>query len=205
MGAAKNSTAKTPKDKRSRLVQTAVKLTHRQGFRKTTLADIAIEANVPLGNVYYYFKTKDEIVDAILQQRQSELQSSQARFEQIDSPRDRLLAFVEMTIDNRKMLAQNGCPIGTLCTELQKEGGDSAKKAGPLLAEPLAWIEVQFRALGKGREAAGLALHLLSALQGVSLLAHTLRDPELVVVEGARLKEWVRGIRVSIGKWRSVK
>ena len=56
-------------NKRMRLIQSAVKLTHRHGFRTTSLADIAEEAKVPVGNVYYYFKTKDEIGEAIVQQR----------------------------------------------------------------------------------------------------------------------------------------
>jgi AcrR family transcriptional regulator len=57
---------KTKTDKRSWLIQTAVKLAYRHGFRTTSLADIAEAAKVPVGNVYYYFKTKDEIGEAIV-------------------------------------------------------------------------------------------------------------------------------------------
>ena len=64
---------KTKTDKRSRLIQTAVKLAYLHGFRTTSLADIAEAANVPVGNVYYYFKTKDEIGEAIVDWRQLEL------------------------------------------------------------------------------------------------------------------------------------
>jgi AcrR family transcriptional regulator len=45
---------KSPIDKRRRLVDTAAKLVHEQGFNRTTLADISRESGVPLGNVYYY-------------------------------------------------------------------------------------------------------------------------------------------------------
>ena len=37
---------------------------HQQGVERTTIADIAQAADVPVGNVYYYFKTKDELIDA---------------------------------------------------------------------------------------------------------------------------------------------
>jgi TetR/AcrR family transcriptional regulator, transcriptional repressor for nem operon len=178
-------------DKRSRLVQTAVKLAYRQGFRKTTIADIAEESQVPLGNVYYYFKTKDEIGEAILEQRLVEFQTQREKWNRAGSPKERLQAFVQMTLDNRELLARGGCPMGTLCVELQKEGGALAKKAGPLLGGPLAWIEAQFRELGKGKDSAGLAVHLLSALQGVSLLAHSLGNAGLVALEVGRLKEWI--------------
>ena len=45
-------------DKRERLIEAADKLIYEQTFHTTTLADIAKLADVPLGNVYYYFKTK---------------------------------------------------------------------------------------------------------------------------------------------------
>jgi hypothetical protein len=60
--------------------------------------------------------------------------------------------------------------------------------------EPLAWIEDQFRADGHGDDSRGFAIHLLSALQGVSVLAHGSREPELVVVETRRLQDWIRAL-----------
>src|SRR5258706_13900916 len=65
--------ARTHIDKRSRLVSAAVGLAYRNGFVATSLADIAREAEVPLGNVYYYFKTKDEIGEAIVELRLGQL------------------------------------------------------------------------------------------------------------------------------------
>jgi len=56
-------------NKRSRLLEAANKLVHAQGFNQTTLADIAREAEVPLGNVYYYFKTKEDIGHALIEHR----------------------------------------------------------------------------------------------------------------------------------------
>jgi hypothetical protein len=55
-------------------------------------------------------------------------------------------------------------------------------------------MEAQFRELGKGAESRGLAVHLLSATQGVSVLAHTFHDPGLIEMEAARLKAWIRGL-----------
>src|ERR1700737_589231 len=86
---------RTKTDKRSRLIQTAVKLAYRHGFRTTSLADIAEAANVPVGNVYYYFKTKDEIGEAIVEQRLLELRTLQEQGDQRGSPKERLLASSE--------------------------------------------------------------------------------------------------------------
>jgi TetR/AcrR family transcriptional regulator, transcriptional repressor for nem operon len=186
--------AKRKADNRTRLLQAAEKTTHRYGFGSTAIADIAKEARVPLGNVYYYFKTKDEIGGAIVELRDSRFRKLLQELDQADSPKERLCGFVQIKIKNREELARSGCPVGTLCSELQKYGGAAAKRSRVLLATALEWMEAQFQALGKGEDSRGLAVHLLSATQGVSVLAHTFHDPGLIEMEAARLKEWIRGL-----------
>ena len=181
-------------DKRSRLVHAAMALAYRHGFSQTSLADIATEANVPLGNVYYYFKTKEEIGAAIIEARLAQVKMLHQKLGALDSPQERLCALVQMTFNNRKVLAQGGCPIGTLCTELNKEDGPLAKLSAALLEENLAWLKAQFEGIGKIGDPKGLAVHLLSALQGLAVLAHTLGDPEIVVAETERLQRWIRAL-----------
>jgi len=185
---------KTKADSRTRLLEAAEKTAYLYGFASASLADIAKEARVPLGNVYYYFKSKDEIGGAIVWLRVSRFKKLLAELGKADSPKERLCAFVDIKIKNREGLARGGCPVGTLCSELQKYGGPAARKSRVLFAEALAWMEKQFGALGKGAESRDLALHLLSATQGVSVLAHTFRAPSMIETEGARLKEWIRAL-----------
>jgi TetR/AcrR family transcriptional repressor of nem operon len=185
---------RTKADKRARLIKTASDLTYRHGFGNTALADIAREAKVPLGNVYYYFKTKAEIGEAIIAQRVAAFHAMRLEWEKSESPKNRLMALIQMTANNRGALARSGCPIGSLCAELDKGGGHLARQANRPFTELLSWIEAQFAALGKGREKKALALHLLSALQGVSLLANSFDDPDLVLVEANQLMKWVRAL-----------
>jgi len=181
-------------DHRARLLEAAEKSTYRFGFGNTAIADIAKQARIPLGNVYYYFKTKDEIGNAIVNLRVSRFRKLLQEFEKGESPKERLCAFVQTKIKNRGTLARHGCPVGTLCSELRKLGGASAGKSTVLFAEALAWMEKQFQALGKGAASRSLAVHLLSATQGVSLLAHTFQDPAMIDMEAARLKAWIRSL-----------
>jgi AcrR family transcriptional regulator len=178
--------------KRTRLIQAAIALAYRHGFRETRLADIAAEAKVPPGNVYYYFKTKEEIGAAIVHERLSQIKMFHRKLDGLKSPQERLCAFVQMTVDNREILAKGGCPIGSLCTELHKENGPLAQESTVLFAEILAWLKAQFEALGKGADSKGLAVHLLAALQGIAVLAHSLNDPDMVVIETGRLQRWIR-------------
>jgi AcrR family transcriptional regulator len=184
--------ARAGTDSRARLLQAAEKLTYRDGFGATALADIAQQAHVPLGNVYYYFKTKDAIGDAIVETRVSRFKKLLQELDKAGSPKDRLCGFVDIKIKNREALARSGCPVGTLCSELNKDRSAVAEKSTTLFATALAWMEAQFQTLGKGAESRGLAVHLLSATQGMSVLAHTFHDPSLISLEAKRLKEWIR-------------
>jgi AcrR family transcriptional regulator len=179
---------------RARLVQAAEKTTYRYGFSSASIADIAKEARVPSGNVYYYFKTKDEIGGAIVELRHSRFKKLLQELETAHSPKERLCGFLDIKIKNREALARSGCPVGTLCSELQKYGGEAANKSRALFTEALAWMEKQFEALGKAADSRGLAIHLLSATQGVSVLAHTFHDPKMVAAEADRLKHWIRSL-----------
>ena len=185
---------KTKANNRTRLLQAAEKVTYQYGFGPAAIADIAKEARVPLGNVYYYFKTKDEIGGAIIDLRVSRFRKLLQKLDKAPSPQKRLCGFVQIKIKNREGLARNGCPVGTLCSELQKHGGPAAKKSRVLFAEALSWMEAQFKALGKGSKSRPLAVHLLSATQGVSVLAHTFHNPAMIEMEAARLKNWIRAL-----------
>src|ERR1700687_6220126 len=105
--------ARTHVDKRSRLVSAAVGLAYQNGFGATSLDDIAREAKVPLGNVYYYFKTKDEIGEAIVELRLAQVSAQRQRREEAQAAKDRLCACVQGVFENKDGLAQLGCSVGT--------------------------------------------------------------------------------------------
>src|SRR5438105_14453650 len=178
-------------DKRTRLIETAMKLAYRNGFRETSLADIAQAAQVPVGNVYYYFKTKDELGEAVVERRLAEFRAFREELDRLSSPKERLLAFVERIYRNREQLARGGCPLGGLCTELHKEGGALAKQSAALFTEPMRWLEEQFRALGHEKDSRELGVHFFSSFQGMAAVALGTNDREVVVMEAKRLKDWI--------------
>ena len=124
----------------------------------------------------------------------AELSAQRQRWNEAGSPKDRLCACVQDVFENKDFLAQRGCAVGTFCSELHKAGGSVATRATEIFAQHLAWIESQFRALGKGKDSNDLAVHLLSALQGVSILAHSFHDAGLVATETKRLKSWIQSL-----------
>jgi TetR/AcrR family transcriptional regulator, transcriptional repressor for nem operon len=180
-----------PADKRSRLIAAAADLVHRQGFHATTLAHVADAARVPLGNIYYYFRTKEALGDALVDAQASDHKRIRGQWEATLAPAERLVAFVNKTAASAAELAERGCPMGSLCTELHKTPTPLAGHATTLLADWLAWLEAQFRSLGRGAESADLALHVMSVIQGASVLAHACHKPALLKKEAARLIAWI--------------
>jgi TetR/AcrR family transcriptional regulator, transcriptional repressor for nem operon len=179
-----------PPGKRQRLVTAAIQLLHQQGIERTTLADIAQVADIPAGNVYYYFKTKDAVIAAVIdahaQQIESTLDSIDARYR---TPKSRLKALVRELASQSEIVAQYGCPLGSLCSELDKRQPPSPP-AAELMRLPVAWAEEQFRAVGR-RDAHDLAVDLLAAYEGSALLANTMRDPNLLSRTARRLDHWI--------------
>ncbi|MFE5239511.1 MULTISPECIES: TetR/AcrR family transcriptional regulator [unclassified Streptomyces] len=183
-------------DKRRRLTAAAAQVLHEQGVERTTLADIARAADVPVGNVYYYFKTKDELVRAALSEHSAYLDELTGSLDQLPGPRDRLEALIEAWVGRRDVAARYGCPTGTLAVELDKRADGSLDvEAGAVIRRLLDWAGEQFRLLGLP-DPDGLAVTLVSAYQGMSLLANALRDPDIMTREGARLLGWLDALEV---------
>ncbi len=178
-------------DKRVRLIDAAKVLIHQKGFNQTTLADIAQEADVPLGNVYYYFKTKEAIGEAVIEKRAAEFTECFSKLDEETDPKNRLLALLQFSIEDLELTARYGCPVGGLCQELGKQGGSLADQAAKLLHDLLMWSETQFRSLGLGEKSADLALNLVSNIQGIYLLTHTFKDPKLAIRQAKVLEEWL--------------
>jgi TetR/AcrR family transcriptional repressor of nem operon len=183
--------AEQPPGKRQRLIAAATQLLHQQGAEKTTLADIAQAADVPAGNVYYYFKAKDDIIAAVID---AHVQQSKAALASIASshrsPKSRLKALVGAFADQRAVIALYGCPLGSLCSELDKRPGSPDFTPAELMRVPVEWAEEQFRALGR-RDAHDLAVSLIAAYEGSALLTNTFRDPNILAREARRLNRWI--------------
>jgi TetR/AcrR family transcriptional repressor of nem operon len=182
-------------DKWRSLVEAAARLFHQQGFEHTSLADIAAAAEVPLGNVYYYFKTRDELLKAVVEKRLESNRAMRAGFEAIADAKERLIAYVATFAERAEESTAYGCPVGGLCQEANKQGGTVAEEAAVLLRDAWEWLARQFRAMGcREAQARDYATRIVAARQGSILLSNTFKDPYYIRLETERLKEWLRGL-----------
>ncbi len=178
-------------DKRGRLVKAGRQLIHSKGFDATSLSDIAHASGVPLGNVYYYFRTKEELLDAVVGEQEDEFRARVARFEKEGTPQARLLAFLDSVIESRMSITRHGCPVGSLSQEMNKRGGASRARVNQQLIARAQWASNQFREMGRA-DAQELGVWLTGSVQGVILMANALGDPAVIERQISQLKAWVQ-------------
>ncbi len=182
-------------DKRERLIISAKKLILQKGYNETTLADIAEDSGVPLGNVYYYFKTKDAILSEVINQHNQSLEQSFTEWEQFNTAKERLQALIKSGFQSMDETINWGCAIGSLCQELGKFHYEQAKEAATLLEKLIAWTEAQFAGIIDEKSSRKFATNLIANLQGSSLLANTFKNKNIAEEQKEIMLEWIEGIK----------
>jgi len=177
---------------RDQIVGAADQLFYRQGYEHTSFADIANSVQISRGNFYYHFKTKDEILDAVINLRLANTREMLERWSlEGETPAERIKCFVRILITNKNKIKRFGCPVGTLCTELAKLHHDSLGDANQLFTLFRTWLRKQFRLLGRQKDADKLAMHLLALSQGVATLANVFHADSFIQQEVKQMCDWV--------------
>jgi AcrR family transcriptional regulator len=182
---------------KQRILEAAQNLFYKQGYNATSFSDIARAAKIPRGNFYYYFMTKHEIFESVVQRW---LDTLRATLEELNrgqaDPRERLVRFVRYPLLNADNITRYGCPFGTLNSEMGKASHSDRmrSRARELFDLMEGWLEDQFRGLGYAKEAPMLALQVLGRLQGAALVCNAYQDERYMRYEVQRLEEWIRGL-----------
>jgi len=178
---------------RAGIVECAGRLFYEHGYEGTSFSDIVEASGLFRGNIYHYFKTKDEILRAVIEAHLGVYREMLAIWDE-ENEKDakvRLLAFVDMITGRKAELVEFGCPIGSLNTELAKDRRDLQQAASALFDLFRDWLVVCFKQLGKGAESESFALHLLGRAQGVAVISHVYRDAKLLRNETKILRDWI--------------
>lgn len=182
---------------RQRIVDAADQLFYSRGYNQTSFSDISDETGIPRGNFYYYFKTKEDILTAVVDFRVSSFKKMlQQTTKNAADPRERLLMLASMPEMHEDQLLQYGCPIGTLSSELVKDQDSEISKAKITAIFDLlrSWSIKQFNALGIENKASQYAMDLLARLQGISMLANVYQDKEFLHRATKDLRSWINQI-----------
>jgi AcrR family transcriptional regulator len=181
-----------PKGTREQIVRAADRLFYEQGFEHTSFSDIANVVRISRGNFYYHFKSKDEILSAVIEKRLDDRRELLNRWEgEYPDPVGRIRCYIRIVIENQADIERFGCPVETLTTELSKLGHDSRKGATEIFNLFREWLRAQFERLGRRRDADRLALHVLAMSQGIATLSTAYQDRSFVQREVDQLYAWV--------------
>jgi len=177
---------------RRQIVQAADQLFYERGFEATSFAHIAEAVGLSRGNFYYHFKTKDEILDAVIALRMANTRAMLDAWEaEDDAPAGRIRSFFNILIVNRTKIMAYGCPVGTLFNELAKLDHVAKADAAELFTLFRDWLRRQFAALGREADADALSMHVLMRSQGVASLATAFRDEGFIHREVEDISAWL--------------
>ena len=168
---------------RERLLQAAMELFTTQGYEATSLADILHRAGVNSGSLYYFFKTKEELLLAGLDYFQTLLYPivMAPPFTRESDPIERIFAVLA---DYRGRILQCDleyeCPIGKLALEVGRHSSAARVK----IAENFAAWRAHIRQclddasdrLPLNVDLDGLAVFVLTTMEGAVMQARTHRD-----------------------------
>jgi AcrR family transcriptional regulator len=179
---------------RREIVAAANRLFYHRGYNQTSFSDIAQAAGIPRGNFYYYFKSKDDILGAVIDARIESIRAMLAAWDAAEpDPRLRLQRFGQMILGSEKDLVRYGCPMGSLNIELGKAQPALKAKAKKMFDLFIDWLTRQLAALGQ-EQAARLAMNLMARAQGVAVMTQVYGDREFLRAQLAEFDAWIASL-----------
>lgn len=115
------ATATTAPNSRERIVAAACELFWLQGYQSTSLSEITAKAKVNPGSLYYFFKTKESVLLAVLDWYLANLDREviHPAFERASDPIERIFAILDgYRFGLTYTECTGGCPIGNLSIEV---------------------------------------------------------------------------------------
>jgi len=176
---------------RERIIEAANRLIYTKGFNQTSFADVANEVGITKGNLHYHFKSKDEVLDAIVEQRLQGIRLLLSGWDsEFPEAKERLHRFVQMLINEEQDLIRFGCPMGTLNVELGKTQLTQRDRSREMFDMFTSWLDATVKQLGH-KDHCKLSQHLLAMAQGAVLMSYVYTDAALLKNEIQLIQHWI--------------
>jgi AcrR family transcriptional regulator len=195
---------------RQRLVESARRLFHEQGYTATGIAQILDAAEANSGSLYYFFPTKEDLLLAVLELYKELLYPMvvQPVLDRVSDPIERIFGILDGY--RKQLLAtkyQFGCPIGNLALELT----NSHPAARELIAANFSgWRKAVEECLAdaSGRlprslDREQLALFVLTTMEGAVMLARSYHSIEPYDVAVTQLRDYFDRLLKDGSDWSS--
>ncbi len=176
---------------RERIIESANRLVYTKGFNQTSISDVAGAVGITKGNLHYHFKSKEELLDAIIHYRISIITDLLKQWDsELPDARAKLKRFVQMLLNEEQDIVRYGCPMGSLNAELGKFQPSLQLNSKEMFDLFQKWLEVVFKELDKKLSKAR-SLHLLSMAQGAAMMSYVYSDSKILEDECKLMNEWI--------------
>lgn len=162
-----------PSGPRARILDQARRLFHERGYVETSIADIRAAADVSSSSLYHQFRTKAELLVAVLESYRAALDTVLIgpAFASTADPIERIFALLR---SHRDRIAagqcRKGCPIGNLALEVGPAQPEARKRVEAFFAQ---WtnavrdcLDAVADRLPSGTDTARLAAFVLTTMEG---------------------------------------
>ncbi len=188
-------TRNTKEQQRLKIIESTDALLYQKGFNRMSFSDISEVAGVSKGNLYYYFKTKEDILTAVIDYRIDAMKQMLNDWDKtIATPLDRLKRYVQIANNESSNIIHYGCPMGSLNIELAKSQPDLQKISKQQFDVFKKWLTRQMKLLSKSGNAEQLAFTLLVRTQGISVVSQAYKDKKLITREVEQINHWLETI-----------
>lgn len=183
-------------DRRDALTGAAARLFWQRGYASTSLADIAAASGVPVGNVYYYYRSKAELARAVAAIFVEETAAMLAGIEAREAePRARLAALVGTLSNSLRSRVEHGCPIALCVRDFRIDADEAAEVAAQSFSLIIGFIARELGRTGmRPANALALARGAVCEWQGGTALAHSLKDAAVLSESFRRMEQLVGAV-----------
>lgn len=176
--------------RREAIVAAAARLFWQCGFSATSIADVARDANVPQGNMFYYFRSKADLAVAVADVFVEETQSLIAEAEAASpDPRQRIRFLLHRMGQSNRSRMTSGCPISAAVRDFRRQAPAASARAAQSFELIVSFIARELQKTGpRPSVALARARAVVVEWQGGIALAHAFSDMT-VLAESLRRAE----------------
>lgn len=199
-------------DTRTRLIEAARDLFLMHGYHNTGISLILKQAEVNSGSLYYFFPTKEDLLLAVLEWYRDHIEDDLLAIHtaHLSDPIEKIFGLLD---GYRQMLHmfeyQMGCPIGNLALEVSN---DMPAARQLLFVNFEQWIDSVEGFLNEAADRLpaeidrrGLAIHILSTMEGGVMLARTYRSLSMFDRAITQLRDYLERLIAQGSSWNTPK
>lgn len=185
---------------RKKILEAARNLFLEKGYEGASVDEICSAAKLTKGSFFHYFKSKDEVCVAALDQYQNDMKATftACTCSEAKDPLERIYGFLDGLKKAFKDSAGGGCFMGAMAQELSDTHPAIRKMCGAGFDGIIAFLEKDLAA-AKAKYAPkssidpkGLAAHFVAVVQGSMLISRVRKDGRIKTDEIGHYKEYLK-------------